>query len=205
MVVGTKSVPLLWVGGLVTQHPAAYSPRHRATFNGYQTMLNFRAHQGNANAFAPSVSLAELLQGKVTPDQIRNRVVLIGYSDRTDRTTDFYNSPYGELSGVVLQGQMASQVISAALNGRPLIWWWSTGGETLWILAWSVAGGWLVWRLVRPSFWAMGGGILLLGLVGICYGVMVVNGGWLPLLPAALGMAGTGTVVGYLSYRIRHP
>lgn len=205
MVVGQVRVPQLWVGSPLGQHPAAYAPLHPATFNGYQTMLNFRTYKGSARDFAPSVSLADLLQGKVSPDVIRDRIVLIGYSDRTDRNSDFYTSPYGELPGVVLQGQMASQLVNAALEGRSLIWWWSTGGESLWILAWSVGGGWLVWWLVRPKFWAIGGSILLLSLGGICYGVMVLNGGWLPLLPTALGMVGTGTTVGYLSYRIRHP
>ncbi|MEL6381693.1 MAG: TIR domain-containing protein, partial [Cyanobacteria bacterium J06626_18] len=126
-------------------------------FGGYQTLLNFRtvrspeSQSKDAERFAPVVTLEDVLTGNVARDQIEGRIVLIGYTDYADRNADYWETPLGEMPGVFLHGQMASQLISAVLDGRSLIRWWPAGGEALWIFAWALAGGAAAWQVVRLS------------------------------------------------------
>jgi CHASE2 domain-containing sensor protein len=172
---------------------------------GYQTLINFRAPNRDARKFARVVSLKDVLENRVPADVIRDRIVLIGFTALTLTRTDHWQTPYGEMPGVALQGQLTSQLISATLDGRPLIWWWSMWGETLWIFGWSLAGGVIVWQISQPSrlLGASVGAIILLYVA--CYGMLAYRSGWIPLVPPAIAMLMTGVGVGYLTYRLRKP
>lgn len=201
MAVGAVRVPELWGGGLLGQN-AAYHP---ALLGGYQTMLNYRVYRGDPNQFAPQISLKNILTRQFDPKLVQEKIILIGYKDVADRNADFYNTPYGEMPGLVLQGQMASQLISAALDQRPLIWWWPVWGETLWIGVWTGIGGLVMRQLIRPLGVGLGAIATTVTLVGVCYGVLVLTGGWLPLVPPLLGAAGAAGLVALLNRRIRNP
>lgn len=209
MRLGTVLVPQIWVSGLLSAHSGGYSTRDRNRFAGYQSLINFRRVEnrvtGEPPPFAPTVSLENVLKGAVPQAAIANRIVLIGYTDLTDRNADYWHTPLGAMPGVYLQGQMASQLISAALDDRPLLWWGTPWSDGLWIFAWSTVGGLLVWRLVRPRWLGVAslGGGLLLG--SVCYGALAFAAAWVPLVPSLLAAAGTGSVVAYLTYRVRHP
>ena len=131
--------------------------------------------------------------------------MLIGYTDLADRNADYWEIPYGEMPGVFLQGQMTSQLISTVLDGRSLIQWWSFGQEVLWIFAWAVAGSVIVRQMARlprlVAVMAIGVGLLY----GSCYGAMVYNAFWIPLVPplATFILTAGGGVI--LNYRLRHP
>lgn len=181
-------------------------------FNGYQLLLNFRTasdpEQNRAKsprAFAPIVSLKALLEGEVSSELIENRIVLIGYSDFTDRNADDWATPYGNVPGVFLQGQMTSQLISAALGERSLISWWSFWQEAVWILFWSAAGGIAVRQLTRSSQLAIvvaaGTGLIYI----CCYGAMVSSALWIPLVPTLVAFWLTSGGVAILTYRLRQP
>lgn len=171
---------------------------------GYQTMLKYRVHQGNPDHFAPRVNILDILSNKVAAEKIRNRIILIGFTDRQARQSDYWNTPYGDVSGITLHGQMISQLLSAALDGRPLIWWWSLGTETLWVFGWSLVGGLVCWRLNRMSHRAVGAIASLGVLYTACYIVLVFQSGWIPLVPPALALVITGAGVIYLTYRLRN-
>ena len=85
---------------------------------GYQTLLNYRAYQGDPNNFAPTVSLEDVLKGNVSAKKIQDRIVIIGYTDAADRNADHWHTPYGDIPGVILQAQMASQMISAVAQAQ---------------------------------------------------------------------------------------
>jgi CHASE2 domain-containing sensor protein len=85
----------------------------------------------------------------------------------------------------MLQAQMVSQIISAVLDHRPLLWVWPDWGENLWIFAWSAAGGLLVWRVRSPLVLSIGCAIALVSLGGCCW-ILLSYGGWIPLIPAAV-------------------
>jgi len=168
---------------------------------GYQTLLNYRKYEGDPRAFAPQVSLQSLLQGEVPAELMRDRIVMVGFTALSSTAADLWNTPYGEIPGVVLQSQKASQLISAALDDRPLFWWLPLGLETLWILGWSILGGVVVWGFRKAGLPVAVGGLVVLW--GLCYGVFIYGGGWLPLVPAAIAVLISAGVVGYLTYRLR--
>ncbi|HEY9880741.1 MAG TPA: CHASE2 domain-containing protein [Leptolyngbyaceae cyanobacterium] len=165
--------------------------------SGYQIFLNYRSEDKPV----PIVSLSEILNGTVGADQIRDRIVLIGYT--TPQAKDDFYTPYSggrrdsqKMPGVLVHAQSVSQLLSAVLDGRPLLWTWSVSGEILWIFAWGVAGAAFAWKVRRPAWFALGS--LLLGSItyGISYGLFLL-GGWIPLLPplAALFLAAGGVVL----------
>ena len=164
---------------------------------GYQIMLNYRA----ARAAVPQVSLSEVLAGEVDPAQIRDRVILIGAT--TPEAKDEFYTPFSgglrdsqKMAGVIVHAQSVSQILSAVLNGRPLMWSWSTPIEALWIVLWGIGGALFAWYICRPFTYAVVALILLGGLYGICY-ALFLQGGWIPLVPAALalGLASGGVVL----------
>ncbi|MEO1094756.1 MAG: TIR domain-containing protein [Cyanobacteria bacterium J06638_28] len=181
-------------------------------FNGYQLLLNFRTAPDpeqnktkSPRTFAPIVSLKALLDGDVSSELIENRIVLIGYSDFTDRNADDWVTPYGNVPGVFLQGQMTSQLISTALDGRSLIRWLPFWQEALWILFWSAAGSIAVRQINRSSQLAIvvaaGTGLIYI----CCYGVMVSSALWIPLVPTLAAFWLTSGGVAMLTYRLRQP
>ncbi len=91
-------------------------------FEGYQTMLKYRVSQGNPNNFAPRVNILDVLDKKVRPEQIKNRIVLIGFTDRQTRQADYWSTPYGDVAGVTLHGQM---ILTRARNAIYLFLRWS--------------------------------------------------------------------------------
>lgn len=171
---------------------------------GYQTLINFRVHNGDARQFARRVSLKDVLENRVPAEAIRDRIVLIGITAKTSTDADIWDTPYGEMPGVLLHGQMISQLTSATLDGRPLIWWWSMWGETVWIFGWSLVGGAIIWGLSRSSYLVGACAAAIVVLYVSCYGTLAYRSGWIPLVPPAITMLMTGAGVGYLTYRLRY-
>ncbi len=166
-------------------HSAAY---HRAELGGYNIWLNYRATEN----IAPQISLADLLSGKTDaklPELVRDRVVLIGTTARSFK--DYHQTPLGEMAGVEAQAHMVSQILSAVLDGRPLLWYLPQWGDALWVGAWAMVGATLALQL--RSRWHRG--VAGCGAVGCLYGVcflLLLKGGWLPLVPSALALIGSG-------------
>ncbi|MBD2113160.1 MULTISPECIES: CHASE2 domain-containing protein [Cyanophyceae] len=205
MTLGPVRVPQLWAGGILTSQAGGYTPLRPDTFNGYQTMVNYRTYAGDPNRFAPQVTFQAVMMGQVDPALVTGRIVLIGYRDLTDRNADSYNTPQGELPGVVVHGQMISQLVNAALENRALIWWWPVWAETPWIGLWALIGGLVARQIARPWVLIMGAAASMTLLVSLSYAVLVLAGGWLPLIPALVAGFGTAGLVEYLSRRVRNP
>jgi adenylate cyclase len=111
----------------------------RTNAGGYQILLNYR---GQKNRFR-TVPLTQVLENKVKPELIRDRLILIG-SIAPSLNDELYTPYSGRVietphptPGVVIHANVASQIISAALDGRPLIRTWPEPIEWLWVLAWS--------------------------------------------------------------------
>jgi len=195
------------ISRLATYNGSSYSTKDADDIQliGYQTLINFRTPKGNAREFAEVVSLKKVLENQVSAELIRDRIVLIGSTALTSTETDLWNTPYGEMPGVILHGQMTSQLISRVLDSRPLIWWWTIGGESLWIFGWSLLGGVIVWRISQISH-LTGATIASFILLYItCYSVLVYQSGWIPLVPPGIALVMTGIGVGYHTYRLRRP
>ena len=160
---------------------------------GHQILLNYRT-SSSPEAIAPQITLGDALAGKLNASAIKDRIILIGTTAESFR--DYSLTPYtvnGKrqiIPGVVLQAQMTSQLISAAVDGRPLLQSWSIWSETFWVWSWSLTGSLLAWYLCQPNylFLAMVGGLLILS--GTSLAVLVLFALWIPLVPALLGMSG---------------
>ncbi|MEO1373003.1 MAG: CHASE2 domain-containing protein [Cyanobacteria bacterium J06635_10] len=172
---------------------------------GHQILLNYRGTPSPAE-IAPKITLTEVLAGKLNPADVKGKIVLIGTTAESFR--DYSSTPYtvGRRSqiipGVVLQAQMVSQLLSAALDGRVLLSHFSIWGETIWIWSCSVSGGLLAWYIRRPRFLflAVGVGFIIL----YCSSLVLLSshGYWVPLVPATLALAGT-TVVCSSIFKLR--
>ncbi|RMF27479.1 MAG: diguanylate cyclase, partial [Cyanobacteria bacterium J083] len=88
----------------------------------------------------------DVLNGNFDASLIHNRIVLIGAV--AESLKDFIQTPYdthingyaAQTPGVIVHANIASQIVNAALNGRPLLRVLPEPLEWLWILAWSVIG-----------------------------------------------------------------
>lgn len=177
-------------------------PYVQADAGGYQVLASLR---GPAGKFR-SVSMADVMKGKVSADFGRDRIVLIGVT--ASSVKDFYSTSYSgglfnsprEISGMELHANFISQILSAALQGRSAIRPWPKAGEWLWIWVWSWAGAFLTWKLRSPGLsvpylFALSG-----GLVGSCYLALIV-GWWLPLVPPIMALAGSAaTITSHLAH-----
>jgi adenylate cyclase len=166
-----------------------------ADASGYQIMLDYRS----PDRVAPQVSLTDVLADRVKPELIRDRIVLIGYT--TPQAKDEFYTPYSagatdsqKMPGVVVHAQSVSQILSAVLEGRPLLWYWSNAQEGIWIFGWAVVGGVVAWYVRHPL--KFGGAIAIAG--GIIYGtcfLLFLRGGWIPLVPGAIALNAAAAAV----------
>lgn len=91
---------------------------------GYQILLNYR---GKSNTFN-KVSTLDVLRDKVPPNFFTGRIVLIGY-DEAASVKDEFLTPYSSIngqapvytSGVEINANIASTIISSVLDDRPLL------------------------------------------------------------------------------------
>ena len=162
---------------------------------GYQILLNYRLGQSSLSP-APTVSLKDVLAGRLKLEDVRDRIVLIGVTAMSSE--DYLATPYGQRTpGVYIQAQMVSQLISAVKDGRAPIEVWAWQAEILWIWIWSVGGGVLVWRC-RSLPWLLGLEVAALGTLGIICFYELTQSQWVPLVPTALGFLITSASVAFI-------
>ncbi|NJM20834.1 MAG: CHASE2 domain-containing protein [Richelia sp. SM1_7_0] len=173
---------------------------HQLDNRGFQILLNYRTSKN----IATKISLSDVLDNKFNPELIKKRIVIIGVVAEISNPTDYFSTPYSNgalfpMSGVDIQAQMTSQIISAVLDKRPLLWTWSQTGEILWVVIWSLAGSGIVIASLsnRNSFLLfiyIGTGVSILCLV--CF-IFFLQGGWIPLVPTAISLS-MSSITGYL-------
>ncbi|HBB36145.1 MAG TPA: hypothetical protein DC064_31315 [Cyanobacteria bacterium UBA9273] len=178
-----------------------------ADAGGYQILLNFRGTLENFR----TISITDVLLNQIPPDLIRDRIVLIGATGQS--FNDLFFTPYGSsfftspqrMPGVVIHANLASQVLSAATEGRPLIQSWAEPVEWLWIWGWSFAGATVRWmalqvnpanKKVSPKGIALGFCILPLGgtLIGSSY-IAFLGGWWIPVISPLIALIGSAVAI----------
>ena len=171
----------------------------RVNSGGYQMLLNYRGTLENFH----TISLTDVLQNRIPPDLISDAsntnlpggIVLIGTIAQS--LNDLFYTPYSSslfhtpkrTPGVVIHANLISQLVSAALDDRPLIRVWSDAQEWLWIFAWSFIGAALSWKLksfqeIAVIVFLAGSGLLLLTYLAF------LQGWWVPVVPPLLGFVG---------------
>ena len=174
----------------------------RADSGGYQILLNYRGVKGRFHQF----SFQDLLSHTIPPQALRDRIVLIGST--AESLNDFFNTPFGtgplspplRMSGVMLQANILSSLLSAAQGERPLLRT-ARSFEWLWILAWAMIGALIgllrsLLQLVLGSF--LSGAILL----GLCY-LAFLQGWWLPGIAGLIALLGATAVLRLADMRLR--
>ena len=160
---------------------------------GYQILLNYR---GGLEKFH-HISLTEVLENRIPEDFLRDRLVFIGAI--APSLNDNYSTPYNSallastelVPGVVIHANLTSQIISAALENRPMLRAIAKPINWLWIFFWSGYSTTLGAMFIRQR-WVTGVGLLLGGVIIIITSLVAFSVGWLipvftPLL--AIGSA----------------
>ena len=148
---------------------------------GYQILLNYRGTQEQFQI----VSMSDILEGKIEEDLFSDRIVLI--SPTASSLKNFVYTPYSSqsrqklvMAGVVLRANITSQILSAALEGRPFLKVWSHRVQWLWILSWSAIGASGCWILLKVN--AFRKNRLLIGIVILLAGCTLISSSYLAFL-----------------------
>ncbi|GET36669.1 CHASE2 domain-containing protein [Microseira wollei] len=180
----------------------------RVDASGYQVLLNYRSLRSLQN-IAPQISLRDILNNRINPElreYVKNRIVLIGVTAPT--TADQWKTPYSVnappnqtlIPGVFVQAQMVSQILSAVLDRRPLLWWWPEWVEVFWVWGWALVGGMLALCIRQPLGLGLAGVVTLGMLFGICF-IIFTAAGWVPFVPSALALLATEVALVWWSTR----
>ncbi|NET27316.1 CHASE2 domain-containing protein [Okeania sp. SIO1I7] len=148
-----------------------------------------------------TVSMSDLLSGKITPHLFKDRIILIGYTatsvkdfHRNSYSNRLFNSPK-EISGVELQANFLSQILSSALDGRVNIKVFPEPIEWLYIIVFSYIGANLSWQLLLPKKSIIT--ILLIGIsiTGFSYIAFIDGGWWFPIIPSIFALSSSAAMI----------
>ncbi len=154
---------------------------------GWQTLMRFRSP-----AIARTVTLTDVLNGRVDPQWIKDKIVLIGVTAPSGKDT--FPTPYSsgqtkdfEMPGVMLHAQLVSQILNSALEGERQFWFWNRGKEWLWLAFWSFLGAILTYRIQRLLSFGLSLASAVIILWLLC-GLAFLQAGWIPLIAPLLGL-----------------
>lgn len=181
---------------------------------GYQILLDFR---GTESAFH-TISFRDVLNNNVPRSLIQDRVVLIGST--AESIKDLFLTPYthdrigflGWTPGVFIHANITSQLLSMALDGRPLLQGLPNHLKGVWIFAWAWLGVAVTWGLLQADWldkrYSYAIAVLLIGLmtlVFICVSYMIFLAHWWVPVAAPLVALYTAVIscLCYHSYRLQ--
>ncbi len=205
----------------ITPQPDEFTPQHirlgrttirpfepndgsyiKADARGYQFLLDFKDTHGSF----PSFSLTDLLSGKINPEDIKDKIVLIGVTAKGVK--DIFYTPYSrglrnnqQVSGIALHAHIINQLIRSSLVGNSYVATMSEWFEMVWILALSVIGGAIGLR-VRSSWRFSLLAVSILLVLGFTVYYAFLSGWWIPLVPPALAwLLSAAIATSYMSNR----
>jgi CHASE2 domain-containing sensor protein len=147
---------------------------------GYQLFLRYRSPEN----IAFRISFNDVVNNSFDPNLIKDKIVIIGSTAANSR--DLFSTAYNtagnleQMPGVVLHAQVASQILSAVLDGETLPWALPDGVEIAWIVALTGIGSTLMVLTQKgPILIAFGvSGLLVTCSVSV---VCFEAGGWVPM------------------------
>ncbi len=163
---------------------------------GYQILLNYR---GELDKFH-HISMTEVLENRIPADFMSDRLVFIG--SKAPSLNDNFPTPYNStllaptelVPGVVIHANLTSQVISAALENRPMLRATAKPLNWLWIFFWSGCSATLGKIFIRKR-WVTVVGIFLAGGVIVITSYVAFASGWLIPVFTPLLAVGSAAVV----------
>ncbi|MEH2357356.1 CHASE2 domain-containing protein [Nostoc sp.] len=160
---------------------------------GYQILSNFpkpkcQSSSGEFCSFR-QVSMRDVLADKVKANLIKDRIILIGST--APSLLDFVFIPYSSsvmstaksVPGIQLQAYFISELISAAVDGRPLLKVWPDLVEYLWVFVWSYLGAVTIWR-IRHATRSLFSIIVCCFVLTVSAYLAFLYGWWIPLIPS---------------------
>jgi adenylate cyclase len=177
---------------IIPRLTANYGAYRKEDDSGYQMMIRYR---GKSRSFE-YIRATDVLEGRVAPEKIRDRVVLIGVT--AESLKDSLSTPVsvdGEVMyGVEIHANIVSQLISSTLEDRRFIQVGANDLESIWIAVWAIVGG------AMAAFIPNAGKNI--GLLVVFAGSLVWAGYfafsqslWIPLFPALLGLVSANVLV----------
>lgn len=188
----------------------------RANSGGYQILLNY---WGKSENFY-TLSLTDVLEKRIPPNLLRDRIVLIGTIGPSFKDLSF--TPYSSslvgtpkrTPGVVIHANLIAQMIGGAIEGRPQMRAWPKLQQTLWVIAWSFIGSgvsaialganpfsqkayhrWIIYSIGI----SLSGGLLISGSY-----LAFLAGWWIPVVSPLIALTGsTMTLIGYRSLELQ--
>ncbi|MCM0592600.1 MAG: CHASE2 domain-containing protein [Gloeotrichia echinulata IR180] len=166
-----------------------------ADAGGYQILSNFPKpicrRSCTESSHYRQVSMRDVLANRVPKSWISDRIVLIGST--APSLQDFVFIPHSSkligtakpVAGIELQAYFISELISSAVQGRPLLKVWSKLLEYLWIFTWSYVGAVTTWRIRHPKKSILTVVLSCLLLAGSSY-LAFLSGWWIPIIPSLL-------------------
>ncbi|MDF5726754.1 MAG: CHASE2 domain-containing protein [Rhizonema sp. PD38] len=160
---------------------------------GLQVLINFRSGEERFR----TLSLNDIKTDKFNHNWVSDRIIIIGMTAPSApdliATSAIANTKlHGEIYGAEFHAHSASQIISAVLDGRPLLKSWSDGWTYLWILCWGFFG--ISLGRLTQSAWKnlLAVGAASVYLIGIGYFALLLWGWWIPVAPVLLILAING-------------
>ena len=147
-----------------------------ADLGGYQILLNWYGSEENFR----QVSMRDLLAGKVPPDLMRDRVVLIG--SIATSTNDFSSTPFSSswvsaerpTPGVIVHANIAHQLIREARGEQVQLYGVSLFQWQGWVFLWAFVGSAGSWGLAgRPRRSRIPGGRILWATIGTSSALLI--------------------------------
>jgi len=174
---------------------------------GYQILMNYK---GGHQRFE-TISMASVLSGELTDEMVRDRIVLIGSTAIS--LNDLFHTPMHvrkQVPGIHIHAHLISQLLDAALKGRPLLRTLPTYAELLWVTAWLIATfstyrSALLSNSVKASLsaWKIASRLAALSVaLGVLSYAFFLSNWWLPI---ALPFVSIVSAIGVsISYRHSH-
>lgn len=160
-----------------------------ADAGGYQIVMNWRS-----NLNFETYSAQQVLEGKLPPNALREKIVLIGSMQSGD--ADVFFTPYSHRGGgnllpshgIELHASLVSQIVSVAFGQRPPIRTLPDRAEVV-LIAIYAGLGILLYRVGR-SDWSrlVIFGICISATWGVSHLALMLGGWWLPVVPVSLSL-----------------
>jgi CHASE2 domain-containing sensor protein len=133
----------------------------------YHILLNYR---GRLDRF-PNISMTDVLENRIPENFFRDRIVFIGA--KAPSLNDNYLTPYNSnlavptdlMPGVVIHANVTSQILSAALSGRPMLRATTKRIHWLMIVVWSGYSAILSSFYIRRRWMTLGGLLIAVGII----------------------------------------
>jgi diguanylate cyclase (GGDEF)-like protein len=157
--------------------------------SGYQILLRYR----NRDYSASQVSITDVLDNKVRPELIKNKIVILGSTNSSLK--DYFYTPYSAkqanqfvMPGVFIHAQITSQLLDIIINEPNALYRFiPVWAEPILVFTFSIIGGLISWHLKR-NFLKLISISMLIAVILITSYCLFLGMLWIPAAEVILGI-----------------